>query len=127
MGHLAEHGDDSGPADRGGHSVGDPVLRKSRVLPRPCDTCVFYRGNMMTLAPGRLRDLVDRTRAEGTFIFCHDTLSYGRFPHARPAICRGFLDRYDTQALQLIRRLWGFVEVDPPTGDGDGGTRPAHQ
>lgn len=81
----------------------------------------------MNLAPGRLRDLVDRTRAEGTFVVCHDTLSYGRFPHARRAICRGHFDRYDTQALQLIRRLWGFVEVDPPTGDRDCGDRPPHQ
>jgi hypothetical protein len=29
-------------------------------------------------------------------------------------VCRGFYDRYDTQALQLARRLWGVVEVPPP-------------
>jgi len=26
----------------------------------------------------------------------------------------GFHDRYSTTALQIIGRLWGFVEVDPP-------------
>ncbi|MDW5327164.1 hypothetical protein [Plantactinospora sp. KLBMP9567] len=32
----------------------------------------------------------------------------------KPAICRGFADRYSTQALQVIQRLFGFIEVDPP-------------
>src|SRR5690606_30817556 len=32
----------------------------------------------------------------------------------RPAVCRGFYDRYDTQALHLARRLWGIAEVPPP-------------
>jgi hypothetical protein len=35
-------------------------------------------------------------------------------PEVKAAICRGFADRYRTQSLQLIERLFGFVEVDPP-------------
>ncbi|MEU8332196.1 hypothetical protein AB0J14_35305 [Micromonospora arborensis] len=96
-------------------SVGDPVLGKSRLLSRQCDTCIFAPGNKMHLAAGRLRDLVAATRRRKSFIVCHNTLPHYRYPDAEPAICRGFADRYRTQALQLIARLWGFVEVEPPS------------
>jgi hypothetical protein len=95
-------------------SVGDPVLGKSRLLSRQCDTCIFRPGNKMSLGPGRLRDLVAQAIAKQGFIVCHSTLPHYRYPRAQPAICRGFADRYSTQALQLITRLFGFVEVDPP-------------
>ncbi len=95
-------------------SVGDPVLRKSRLLSRQCDTCIFRPGNKMCLEPGRLREMVGQALATDGYVICHDTLPYHRYPQAAPAICRGFADRYDTAALQLMRRLWGFVEVDPP-------------
>jgi len=95
-------------------SVGDPVLRKSRLLSRQCETCIFRPGNRMRLEPGRLREIVDQAVAADSYVICHDTLPYHRYPQATPAICRGFADRYDTGALQLMRRLWGFAEVDPP-------------
>ncbi|MEV0810951.1 hypothetical protein [Micromonospora sp. NPDC050200] len=95
-------------------SVGDPTLGKSRLLSRQCDTCVFAPGNKMHLAPGQLRDLVTEARTRESFIICHSTLPHYLYPEARPAICRGFADRYRTQALQLIELLFGFVEVDPP-------------
>jgi hypothetical protein len=96
-------------------SVGDPVARKSRLLSRQCDTCIFKPGNTMSLSPGRLRDLVDEARTRGSFIVCHETLPYADPPPGiLPAICRGFHDRYHTAALQIIGRLWGYVEVDPP-------------
>ncbi|QGN49800.1 hypothetical protein GKC29_25225 [Micromonospora sp. WMMC415] len=94
--------------------VGDPDLGKSRLLSRQCDTCIFAPGNRMHLAPGRLRDLVAEARSRESFIICHDTLPHYKDPEVEPAICRGFADRYRTQALQLIERLFGFVEVDPP-------------
>jgi len=31
-----------------------------------------------------------------------------------PAVCRSFADRYRTWQLQVMQRLWGFVEVLPP-------------
>jgi hypothetical protein len=96
------------------HSVGDPVLRKTRLLSRQCQTCVFRPGNLMHLHERRLRDLVAEARANEGFIVCHSTLSHYLYPDAKPAICRGFADRYTTQALQVIQQLWGFVEVDPP-------------
>ncbi|WP_435124374.1 hypothetical protein [Micromonospora tulbaghiae] len=95
-------------------SVGDPVLGKSRLLSRQCDTCIFAPGNRMHFTPGRLRELVTETRRRGSFIICHDTLPYYKHPDVKPAICRGFADRYQTQLLQLIERLFGFIEVDPP-------------
>jgi len=95
-------------------SVADHRLRKTRVLARQCSTCVFAPGNRMHLAPGQLSDMVKQARRSGSYIICHDTLPYGHYPHIPPVICRGFYDRYDTQALQVARRLWGLVEVDPP-------------
>ncbi|MET7970904.1 hypothetical protein [Micromonospora sp. NPDC005305] len=95
-------------------SVGDAVLGKSRLLSRQCDTCIFAPGNRMHLAPGRLRALVTEALQRETFIVCHQTLPHGGKPEAKPAICRGFADRYRTQSLQLMERLFGFVEVDPP-------------
>jgi hypothetical protein len=109
-----------------GLSVGDPILGKSRLLSRQCDTCVFAPGNKMHLAPGRLRDLVAEAHDRESFIVCHSTLPHYKHPEAEPAICRGFADRYRTQALQLIERLFGFIEVDPPRlseqQDGPGAT-----
>lgn len=103
------------PDDTGSDlSVGDPVLGKSRMLSRQCATCIFRPGNHMQLREGRLRDLIAETRAAQSFIVCHSTLPHFRYPQAQPAICRGFADRYSTQALQVIERMWGFVEVDPP-------------
>lgn len=97
-------------------SVGDPVLGKSRLLSRQCATCIFKPGNLMHLQEGRLKDLVAQTCAAETYIVCHSTLPHHLDPNTKPAICRGFADRYSTQALQVIARLWGFVEVDPPGG-----------
>jgi hypothetical protein len=97
-------------------SVGDPDLGKTRLLTRSCDTCIFLKGNRMSLSPGRLRQLVDQARREGGYIVCHSTLPHYR-SGTRPAICRGFADRYSTWQLQVIARLWGFVELDPPPCD----------
>ncbi|OKI45727.1 hypothetical protein A6A27_37950 [Micromonospora sp. CB01531] len=94
-------------------SVGDPILGKSRLLSRQCDTCIFAPGNRMHLPPGRLRELVTETRRRESFVICHDTLPHYKDPEAKPAICRGFADRYRTQALQLIERLFGFIEIKP--------------
>ena len=95
-------------------SVGDPVLGKTRLLVRQCDTCIFRPGDPMHLTPGRLKQMVDDALAEGSYVICHATLPYGEHPDAKPAICRGFHDRYTTWRLQVIGRLFGFVHVEPP-------------
>jgi hypothetical protein len=100
-------------------NVGDPVTRKTRLLSRQCQTCIFRTGNPMHLEPGRLARMVREAQAAERYIICHDTLPYGQYPDSRPAICRGFFDRYSTLALQLFARLWGFHEVDPPSPPAD--------
>ena len=95
-------------------SVGDPDLMKSRRLSAMCQTCVFRPGNRMHLHEGRLKDLVAQALAAQSYVVCHSTLPGMAPPGVRPAICRGFADRYRTQALQVIERLFGFVDVDPP-------------
>lgn len=97
------------------YDVGDYELGKTRLLSRQCATCIFNPRSQVTrsLKRGRLRQLLDTARADGTFVVCHSTI-HGLYPGARPAVCRGFYDRFKTTALQLIERLWGFVEVEPP-------------
>lgn len=96
-------------------SVGDPDLMKSRLLTEQCQTCIFRPGNPMRLAPGRLRSMTRQAIAEQGFVVCHETLPAARPPAGiKPAICRGFYDRFSTQALQLMERLWGFLLVPPP-------------
>ncbi|MFI7543773.1 hypothetical protein [Actinoplanes sp. NPDC049599] len=95
-------------------SVGDPDTMRTRLLARMCDTCIFRPGNLMHLHPGRLHDLIAQARDGDGFIVCHSTLP-GMAPDGTdPAVCRGFADRYDTQALQIIGRLFGFDEIEPP-------------
>src|SRR5689334_15978223 len=92
-------------AEEPGWDVGDHHSGRTRLLSRQCATCTFRPGNPMHLTPGRPHHLVTEARAAEGYIICHDTLPDYR-PRAQPAICRGFHDRYDTQALQVIRRLW---------------------
>ena len=95
-------------------SVADHQQGKTRVLTRQCATCIFHPGDPMHLAPGRLSEMVTQARRAEGYIICHDTLPYGNHPHTPPAVCRGFYDRYTTLSLQLARRLWGIVEIEPP-------------
>jgi hypothetical protein len=87
---------------------------RSRLLSEQCTTCIFRKGNRMRLAPGRLADLVDQCETEGSFVVCHATLPEVAPNGTSPAICRGFYDRFATQALQVISRLFGFILVSPP-------------
>ncbi|WJK33160.1 hypothetical protein [Solwaraspora sp. WMMA2065] len=121
---AAPDDDNASPGKSGDLSVGDPALRKSRLLSRQCATCIFRPGNPMHLAEGHLRDLVANARRNESYIICHDTLPYADH-EAEPAICRGFADRYPTQTLQVIGRLFGFLQVDPPGEDGADGSAPA--
>jgi hypothetical protein len=95
-------------------NVGDPVLGKTRILERPCDTCITRpAGKRIALTNERVTEFVKGALASGTFVVCHSTLpaAGAKVP---PAVCRGFADRYDTRALRMIRALWGFVEVPVP-------------
>jgi len=99
-------------------SVGDPETMKTRLLSRRCSTCVFKPGNLMKLGHGRLQDLIAQARAAESYIVCHSTLPGVAPPGVLPAVCRGFADSHSTQSLQIIGRLFGFDEVDPPGAAG---------
>ncbi|HEX8630867.1 MAG TPA: hypothetical protein VF755_22140 [Catenuloplanes sp.] len=94
-------------------NVGDAVLGKTRLLSRQCATCIFTAGDPLSLGAERLREFINQARRAESYIVCHSTLGI-LYPDTEPAICRGFADRYSTQTLRLIHRLWGFVEVAPP-------------
>lgn len=94
-------------------SVGDPELRKTRRLTRECHTCIFKPGNLMHLDAGQLKKIVTEARDDAGYIICHSTLTYAGSP-IPPALCRGFTDRYRTWQLQVMERLWGFVDIEPP-------------
>ncbi|WP_233513752.1 hypothetical protein [Micromonospora craterilacus] len=99
-------------------NVGDPELGKTRLLAYECATCIFKPGNPMHLEPGRLKQMVTTARGDAGYIICHSTLPYAGSP-VPTAVCRGFFDRYRTWQLQVMERLWGFVEVEPPGQDAD--------
>ncbi|MDG4761401.1 hypothetical protein [Micromonospora sp. WMMD710] len=113
MDSMFDPADDPGSDRSPRLSVGDPELRKTRRLARECATCIFKPGNPMHLDPGRLKQMVTEARGDAGYIICHSTLPYAGSP-VPPAVCRGFADRYRTWQLQVMERLWGFVDIEPP-------------
>jgi hypothetical protein len=113
--HHDEYEDEEEEAAGERLSVGDPITGKTRRLSRQCDTCIFRPGNPMHLDPGGLKDIVDGSIDAGSYIICHETLPGMAPAEVSPAICRGFHDRYTTSALRIMARLWGFIDVEPPT------------
>jgi hypothetical protein len=91
-----------------------------RVLAEMCPTCIFRPGNPMGLRAGRLRQITRDAVAAGSYITCHSTLAgMPGNTDPGPAICRGFADRYSTNALRVFARL-GMVDVQlPPEGSDD--------
>jgi hypothetical protein len=94
--------------------ITDPATGKSRILSQPCTTCILRPGAPMHLGADRLREFLTQTRHAGTYVVCHQTLTYGDHPDVGPAICRGFADAYDTPTLRLLRRCDRLIAVDPP-------------
>ena len=82
---------------------------KVHVLADQCGTCIFRPGNLMRLTPGRVKGMVDDARANESAIVCHATLYRD---DVQQAVCRGFYDRYETQPLQVAKRL-ELIELDP--------------
>lgn len=83
------------------------VAGKVRVQAERCSTCIFHAGNRMGLRRGRVKGMVEKCRADGGTIVCHQTLS-----DDVGAICRGFYDGYadEIPALRLARHM-GVVEL----------------
>jgi hypothetical protein len=96
--------------------ITDPATGLSRLLSGRCGTCILHPGDRMHLGPERTAAFIRNVLAAGSYVVCHQTLTYGDHPDYGPAICRGFFDSYrhrsrDLLILQAGRRL---TEVPPP-------------
>ena len=57
----------------------------------------------MHLGSEQTAAFVRQVLAEGTYVVCHQTLTYGDHPDYGPAICRGFFDAYaNSRELHLM-------------------------
>jgi hypothetical protein len=83
-----------------------PVYRKGKVhvKKRMCKTCIFRKGNLMRLSPGRVEEMVAATAQAQSCIPCHETLDRNQ------AVCAGFFKKHATQPLLVAERL-GYVKL----------------
>ena len=104
----------------GRQDITDSATGGSRLLSRQCATCILRHGDPMHLGPEGLREIIGQALAAGTFVVCHDTLTYGDYPDFGPAICRGFYEAYadKSPALRLLRAFRRLTEVEPPRPGG---------
>jgi len=88
--------------------VYDPETGVLRVMKDKCATCIFRPGNLMSLQPGRVREMVESARKdEFGSITCHDTLPYSGPPGIKSAVCKGWWDGYSQDKFwaQILTRL----------------------
>lgn len=93
--------------------MSQPVYHSGRVHVKAqmCSTCIFRPGNLMTLAAGRVKEMVDGSIADGAGITCHKTI-YGQAE--QEATCRGFFDAYAEKvpAFRLAKAMDIIKEVE---------------
>ena len=95
--------------------IGDDGL--VRVLEARCETCIFWPGNRMHLAPGRFDDVVQRNLAAGALLTCHETLP-GNEHGCAPAVCAGFWARHRKDVTAgRIAHLIGIRRIRLPEGN----------
>ncbi|TYC73809.1 hypothetical protein [Streptomyces sp. CB01881] len=104
------------PDDDPAPAVADPATGEVRVLADLCGTCIYRPGNLMHLAPGRLRQLAQEALARRGHIVCHSTLPALAPPGTKGAICRGFANAHGSAifALRMAPLIGRLVEVPPP-------------
>jgi hypothetical protein len=80
----------------------------------------------MHLGPERTSAFVRHALDAGTYVVCHQTLTYGDHPDYGPAICRGFFEAYGSRslAMRMLRAFGRLTEILPP-GPGSPGPRSA--
>jgi hypothetical protein len=98
--------------------ITDRATGLNRLLSQRCSTCIL-RGDTMHLGPEQKGAFVRQVLAEGTYVVCHQTLTYGD-PSFGPAICRGFFDAFADRspALRLLRAFRRLTEVEAPRPGG---------
>jgi hypothetical protein len=109
--------------------ITDPATGLSRLLSERCPTCILRPGDPMHLGPERTAAFIRQVLDAGSYVICHDTLTYGDFPDYGPAICRGFFDGYRdrTPALLILQAGRRLTEVPPPGRRHGGRTRPGRR
>ena len=105
---------DGEPAPEWKQDITDPATGLSRLLSERCPTRILRAGDPMHLGPDRTAAFVQHVLDAGSYVVCHDTLTYGDFPGYGPAICRGFFDAYRTRDLLILRAGRRLTEVPPP-------------
>jgi hypothetical protein len=114
----------SPPGPRGcpPQDITDPATGLSRLLSERCSTCILRPGDKMYLGPEQTAAFVRQVLSEGTYVVCHQTLTYGDNPDFGPAICRGFHDAFARRspALILLATCRRLIEVPPPPGQPHG-------
>ena len=111
-----ENTGDGEPAPDWRQDITDPATGLSRLLSERCPTCILRAGDPMHLGPERTAAFIRQVLDAGSYVVCHDTLTYGDFPDYGPAICRGFFDAYRdrTRDLLILRAGRRLTEVPPP-------------
>ena len=85
-----------------------------RVCADLCTTCIYRPGNLMSLDPGRVRQLTQEAIADEGHVVCHSTLGT-----PAPAICAGFERHPQGGARSLALRMaragvLRVVRITPP-------------
>lgn len=101
--------------------ITDPATGLSRLLAERCSTCILRHGDKMHLGAEHTAAFVRQALDAGSYVVCHQTLTYGDHPDFGPAICRGFFDAYATRslALRLLQAFSRLTEVEPPRPETD--------
>lgn len=79
---------------------------KVHLCKRMCATCIFRRGNLMHLEPGRRDEMVASAMQSNTAIVCHSTLEGDN------AVCRGFFNKHATPVLRIAEAMGVLQEVE---------------
>ena len=97
-----------------GAHVFDATTGTVRICADLCTTCIYRPGNLMDLAPGRVKEMTDGAIAQEGHIVCHKTLGT-----PEPAICAGFEAHpksHRSFALRLVRAgVLKLKRITPPT------------
>ena len=70
--------DDGKAAPDWRQDISDPGTGLSRLLSERCGTCILSPGDPMHLGPERTAAFIRQVLAEGSYVVCPDTLTYGQ-------------------------------------------------
>lgn len=92
----------------------DPESGKIRVLSERCPTCIFRRGDPMSLGEARIAHIISENVRRGTLLTCHATLPYGENPDFGESACAGFWAQHSNVENGWVAKILGIVRIAPP-------------